>query len=75
MQMIKGESSHWINKSRLMKVNFEWADEYYAASVSESHVVRVRQYIKNQEEHHRIRSWEEENTELLEKWGFSKNKG
>jgi REP element-mobilizing transposase RayT len=74
MQMIKGESSHWINKNKLTKVKFEWADEYYAASVSESHVVRVREYIKNQDVHHRIKSWDEENTKLVEQWGFSKHK-
>ena len=54
MQMIKGESSYWINKNSLVRCKFEWADEYYGVSVSESHVVRVREYIKNQEEHHRI---------------------
>jgi REP element-mobilizing transposase RayT len=75
MQMIKGESSHWINKNKLTKVKFEWADEYYAASVSESHVFRVREYIKNQDVHHRIKSWDEESTELLEQWGFSKHMG
>jgi len=36
MQLIKGESSYWINKNRIIRQRFEWADEYYAVSVSES---------------------------------------
>jgi len=46
MQLIKGESSFWINKNNLTKTNFEWADEYYAVSISESHINKVRDYIK-----------------------------
>jgi len=75
MQLIKGESSYWINKNRLTKSKFEWADEYYGVSVSESHVDRVRDYIKNQEEHHRIRTWEEERNEFIVQYGFSKCQG
>jgi len=29
MQLIKGESSFWINKNKLLKKHFEWADEYF----------------------------------------------
>jgi len=75
MQLIKGESSRWINKSRLAQTKFEWADDYFAVSVGESQVNRVREYIKNQEEHHRIKSWQEECEEFLKKYGFTKMKG
>lgn len=34
MNLMKGESSHWINKEKIFKTKFEWADEYFAASVS-----------------------------------------
>jgi putative transposase len=60
MPLIKGESSFWINKNRITRDNFEWADEYYAASVSESELMKVRLYIINQEEHHRKKSFPEE---------------
>lgn len=60
MQLIKGESSNWVNKKRLIKRHFEWADEYYAASVSESNLDGVRLYIHNQQEHHKKRSFVEE---------------
>lgn len=60
IQLIKGESSYWINKSRLVRNKFEWADEYFAVSVSESDLDRVRLYIKNQELHHQKLSQDEE---------------
>jgi REP element-mobilizing transposase RayT len=68
MQLIKGESSFWINKNRITSTKFEWADEYFAVSVSESHVKRVRGYINNQEIHHRKMTWEEEYTKFIEKY-------
>jgi putative transposase len=75
MQLIKGESSFWINKSSLIKCKFEWAEEYFGISISESHLPRVREYIKNQEQHHKIKTWEEEYDELIEKYDFNKFQG
>ncbi|SHJ35490.1 REP element-mobilizing transposase RayT [Arenibacter nanhaiticus] len=66
MQLIKGESSFWINKNNLCKTKFEWQEEYYAASVSHSMPNRVRNYIKNQEEHHRTKSFQKEYSELIQ---------
>ena len=74
MQLIKGESSFWINKNKLTEDKFEWQDEYYAVSVSESMLDRVRNYIKNQEEHHTRKTFEEEIDELILKYGFTKFK-
>lgn len=59
-QLIKGESSFWVNKNKITKLKFEWQDEYIALSVSESQVKRVREYIRNQEEHHKIKTFQEE---------------
>jgi len=36
MQLIKGESSFWINKNDVTNTKFEWVDEYFAVSISES---------------------------------------
>ncbi len=52
IQLVKGESSFWINKNKLTLEKFEWQDEYFAVSVSESMVDKVREYIRNQEAHH-----------------------
>ena len=43
--LIKGESSFWVNKQKLIKTNFEWQDEYIALSVSYSATYKVRSYI------------------------------
>ena len=72
MQLIKGESSHWINQQKLTREKFEWQDEYYAVSVSESKLGVVRNYIKNQEEHHRQKTFADEYDELIEKFGFQR---
>jgi putative transposase len=72
LMLLKGESSHWINLTNICKGKFEWQDEYFAVSVSESGVDRVRAYIKNQEEHHRKRTFQEEYDEIMKKYGFDK---
>lgn len=72
MQLIKGESSYWINQQKLTREKFEWQDEYYAVSVSESMIGRVRNYIKNQEKHHRRRTFAVEYEEMIEKFGFKR---
>ncbi len=70
MQLIKGESSYWFNKSDLSNLKLNWQKEYFAVSVSESQVEKVKNYIANQEEHHRIKSWDEEYDEFISKYGF-----
>ena len=72
MQLIKGESSYWINKHELTSRKFEWQDEYFAVSVSESKLDLVRNYIKNQEEHHRKKTFQEEYQELIQHFNFNK---
>jgi len=69
-RLIKGESSHWVNKENKSLIKFEWQDEYIAVSVSESMINKVREYIKNQDEHHRKKSFTEEYNEFIQKYGF-----
>ena len=68
VQLLKGESSYWANKNNLCKDKLVWQDEYFAVSVSESGVDRVREYIKNQEEHHRNKTFGEEYDEFIKKY-------
>ncbi len=42
MNLIKGESSNWINKQKLTEEHFSWQTEYWAASVSDRDVERVK---------------------------------
>jgi len=60
MQLIKGESSFWINKNKLTQSKFEWQDEYFAVAVSESMLENVRNYIRNQEDHHKKKTFNQE---------------
>lgn len=70
VQLIKGESSYWINKQGLVQGKFAWQKEYFGVSVSESGVDKVRNYIKTQEEHHKLVSFTDEYNEFIEKYGF-----
>jgi len=74
MQLVKGESSYWINKNGLTEAKFEWQDEYFAVSVSESAINKVRDYIKNQEEHHKRKTFQDEYDEFIVKYGFKRFK-
>ncbi len=69
-QLIKGESSHWINENNLCAEKFQWQDEYFAVSVSESMLERVRNYIKNQEEHHKKYTFDEEVQKIKMKYNL-----
>ena len=65
--MIKGESSYWINSQELTDQKFRWQDDYWAVSVSKSHVESVRKYIFNQERHHKEVPFREEVDEFIKK--------
>jgi len=69
-QLIKGESSHWINQNKLTISKFIWQDDYWAVGVSESHLQSVRNYIFNQEEHHQKISFAGEVEEFMNKYGW-----
>lgn len=69
-QLIKGESSFWINKSEVLKTKFQWQDDYWAVSVSESHLKSVRNYIRNQEEHHKQKTFSKEIEDFMEKYSW-----
>ena len=74
MQLIKGESAFWFNRQSFIKDKLEWQDEYFAVSVSQSALNKVREYIKNQEEHHKKKTFQREYDEFIEKYGFQKFK-
>lgn len=74
MKLLKGESAYWVNKMQLVKQQFAWQDEYFAASVSQSHVDKVRTYIRNQDEHHQKTTWEQERHLLIDRYGFEEIK-
>ncbi|MEO6233345.1 MAG: transposase [Ferruginibacter sp.] len=74
MQLIKGEAAFWFNKQGFINKKLEWQDEYSAVSVFQSTLDTVRNYIKNQEEHHLKKTFQQEYDEFIKKFGFQKFK-
>ena len=70
VQLIKGESSCWINKNKLIPHKFAWQDDYWAASVSEGHLQATRNYIFNQEELHQKKIFAQEIEEFMNQYGW-----
>lgn len=74
-QLIKGESSFWINQNKLTAEKFIWQDDYWVVGLSESRLESVRNYIHNQESHHSKKSFSDEINIFMEKYGWSFLKG
>jgi REP-associated tyrosine transposase len=66
VQLIKANSSKWMNEHRR---RFAWQEGYGAFSVSISNTAAVAKYIRNQEQHHRKMTFEQEYRALLQKHG------
>jgi len=70
VQVVKGASSKWIKENFSQCQKFKWQRGYGAFSVHQSFLDRTIQYIQNQMEHHRHRSFVQEYTAILQKHGF-----
>lgn len=70
-QLIKGESSRWINKTGIIKQHFNWQDDFWAVSVSESHLDSLRSYIYDQEAHHKKKTFSTEIDNFMKKYGWA----
>src|SRR6185369_11061894 len=72
---LKRESSQWIKTKDPRLAEFYWQNGYGAFSVSPSHVELVREYIANQEDHHRTVTFQDEFRRLLKKYGLEWDEG
>lgn len=63
--MVKANSSKWINEQQLVKGKFQWQEGYSAFSYAKSQRDVVINYIINQEEHHRTKTFKEEYLKTL----------
>jgi putative transposase len=63
---IKANSSRWANDAAREK-GFQWQEGYGAFTVSAILKEKAHRYILKQDEHHRVRSFQEEYVELLQK--------
>ena len=71
IKALKHGSSIWIKSEFKNQGAFHWQNGYGAFSVSPSHVPALKEYIRNQEEHHRKVSFEEEFAALCKAYGMT----
>jgi putative transposase len=64
MQDIKGSSLKWINNNKLVQSKFSWQEGYGAFSYSKSEVPAIIQYIINQTDQHKRKTFSEEYYEI-----------
>ena len=68
VEEVKKRSSKWIKTKGPEYAEFYWQTGYGAFSIGESGVDALKQYIANQKEHHRERTFQEEFVALLGKY-------
>jgi REP element-mobilizing transposase RayT len=69
IESVKKTSSKWIKARDARYRGFFWQRGYGAFSVSPSQLKTVLKYVEEQQEHHRVRTFQEEYRELLRKHG------
>jgi putative transposase len=57
---LKANSSRWIHDTFPSLRSFAWQEGYSIFSVSQSQVAIVQNYIRKQEDHHRVKTFREE---------------
>ncbi len=67
VRLLKSNSSKWMNEHGR---NFDWQPGYGGFSVSVSNTAAVAKYIRNQEQHHRKMTFDQEYRALLKKHGI-----
>jgi REP element-mobilizing transposase RayT len=64
-KIVKTKSSKWLNERRKHTPRFHWQSGYGAFTCHRSKLKAVIQYIRNQHEHHRFKTFREEFIEFL----------
>lgn len=70
---IKNNSSKYVNENGWVKGKFSWQEGFGSFSYSHSHIDNVYQYILNQEQHHKKKTFKQEYLEFLEKFRIEYN--
>ena len=66
---VKKKSSKWIKSKGEKYKEFYWQNGYGVFSIGKSQANTLKEYILNQEEHHRKKTFKEEFFELLNRYG------
>ncbi len=69
LKSVKSSSSQWVHRDVGCR-QFGWQEGYGAFSVSRSQVDAARRYIRNQVEHHRHLTFQEEYVNMLQEEGI-----
>ena len=70
VEEVKTNSSKWIKTKGAEFRNFHWQRGYGAFSIGQSSVPSLKRYIKNQKEHHRRVTFQEEYQKFLKAYGI-----
>jgi putative transposase len=71
MRVLKTNSSRWVHEQWPQRRPFAWQTGYGAFSVSQSNADQVCAYIADQEEHHRLVSFQDEFLAFLKRHGIA----
>jgi REP element-mobilizing transposase RayT len=69
MRNLKANATRWVHHTFPAMESFRWQEGYAAFTVSASRAESVATYIRNQEQHHKSRSFEDKLSELLKAHG------
>ena len=67
VEELKTSSSKWLKTQRPELRRFSWQRGYGAFSVGQNELGDLMTYVSNQEEHHKVRTFQEEYVALLKK--------
>jgi putative transposase len=70
VEKLKTTSSKWLKTQSPDLTEFSWQRGYGAFSVGPANLDDLRRYIDNQEEHHRVHTFQEEYRNFLTKYGI-----
>jgi putative transposase len=70
---VKRCSTNYINEQKWLRGKFSWQSGFGGFSYSRSQLDKVVSYIKNQENHHKRKTFREEYVELLKKFEVEYN--
>jgi REP element-mobilizing transposase RayT len=65
---VKRSSTHLINEKRWSNFKFQWQEGFGAFSYNKEDISNVCNYVENQKEHHRKKSFKEEYVSILDEF-------
>ena len=70
IKQIKGSSAHYINHNNIISERFSWQQGYCAYSVSESRLEQMTTFIRDQQQYHQAKTYQQEFETMMRLYGF-----